>query len=80
MRSTFVSEGLSNWKKAGERLQKHNESDAHKDSFMHVENLPKTVSDVTQWVAEGSFASKQNFSFFEHQQQTTKTSRTKRGK
>ena len=32
-----------------------------------------------QWFAEGSFASKQNFSFFEHQQQTTNMSRTKRG-
>ena len=26
--------------------------------------------EVAQWVADGSFASKQNFSFFEHKQQT----------
>ena len=58
MRSTFVSEGFSNWKKARERLQKHNESDAHKDSFMHVENLPKTVSDISEMLSKGLAAEK----------------------
>ena len=41
--------------------------------------MGKIPSHIAQWVAERSFASKQNFSFFEHQQQTTKTSQTKRG-